>query len=354
MSAVAAPPDRETDFERAVPAGFYVDPGRPLLLEEHLRDRGLMARDEQIRALDEAGEGNMNLTLRVRTSRRSFILKQSRPWVERYPHLAAPVDRVLSEIAFYEIVAGSPIVFGAMPALIGSDATSRLLLLEDLGEGSDFTSLYRGGRLSRRQLDELVDYLVALHAVPVTATDASHQTLGDRGMRNLNHEHIFRLPLLRDNGLDLDAITPGLATAAEGLKDDSAFVTRVAELGQDYLADGEHLVHGDYFPGSWLGTSSGIRIIDHEFCFLGSPAFDVGCMLGHLHLARQPEESCAWLLVSYRERAGVAAEVIREARSFAGVEIMRRLVGGAQLPLGYGIDDKTRLLALARDLVLAP
>ena len=43
-----------------------------------------------------------------------------------------------------------------------------------------------------------------------------------------------------------------------------------------------------------------------------------------------------------------------DCRSFAGVEIMRRLVGGAQLPLGYGIDDKTRLLALARDLVLAP
>jgi len=31
-------------------------------------------------------------------------------------------------------------------------------------------------------------------------------------MRTLNHEHIFAFPLQRTNGLDLDTITPGLAS----------------------------------------------------------------------------------------------------------------------------------------------
>jgi 5-methylthioribose kinase len=346
--------DQEKDFRRSVSGGFFVDPGRPGALEEHLRRHGLLAGDETVGAVGRAGEGNMNLTLRVRTSRRSLILKQSRPWGENYPQIAAPVDRALVETAFYETVAAIPVARGAMPLLLGTDPGSRLLLLEDLGEAQDFTPLYRGDRLSHPQLDELVDYLVALHASSAAAAGERRSLFENRDMRALNHDHIFRIPLVPDNGLDLDGITPGLAAAAETLKGDTGYVQRVIELGQDYLADGDHLVHGDYFPGSWLGTSSGVRIIDPEFCFLGPRAFDVGTMLGHLHLARQPDETCTGLLSSYRARAGVAEEVTRIARSFAGVEIMRRLIGVAQIPLDYGIEEKERLLVLSRELVMAP
>ena len=47
----------------------------------------------------------MNCTLRVTTTRRSFILKQARPWVEKYPQIAAPVERARVEAAFYAAVA---------------------------------------------------------------------------------------------------------------------------------------------------------------------------------------------------------------------------------------------------------
>ena len=38
----------------------------------------------------------------------------------------------------------------------------------------------------------------------------------------------------------------------------------------------------------------------------------------------------------------------------AGVEIMRRLIGYAQLPIGYGLQVKRELLELSRTLVLQP
>lgn len=41
------------------------------------------------------------------------------------------------------------------------------------------------------------------------------------------------------------------------------------------------------------------------------------------------------------------------ARQFAGVEIMRRLIGVAQLPLVADLNQKEELLNLSRDLVLA-
>jgi 5-methylthioribose kinase len=175
----------------------------------------------------------------------------------------------------------------------------------------------------------------------------------NRAMRALNHEHIFRLPLAPDNGLDPDGFTPGLSRVAEVLKGDEEYVAAVTELGQEYLADGELLVHGDYFPGSWLSTGPGVRIIDPEFCFLGPRAFDVGFMLGHLHLAGQPGGTCEALLAGYREKAGVADEgFTSHAKRFAGVEIMRRLIGVAQLPLRADLGRKEELLLLSRDLVL--
>ncbi len=169
-----------------------------------------------------------------------------------------------------------------------------------------------------------------------------------REMRVLNHKHIFRLPLQPDNGIDLEAFTDGLQAASELLKRDSTYVERVTELGELYLSDGEILVHGDHFPGSWLRTADGVRIIDPEFCFMGTAAFDVGVMLGHLYLANQPEELIDRVLSSYGADASTAAL----SRQCAGVEIMRRLIGVAQLPLGYGIDKKRELLELSQELVL--
>jgi 5-methylthioribose kinase len=350
MSESTDATEQEAAFRQAVPGGFYVDPSKPERLEAHLLQRGLLDDGERLRSVSKAGEGNMNLTLRVVTSARSFVLKQARPWVEKYPQIAAPVDRALVEIAFYEAAGAVPEVRRAMPQLLGSDPGSRLLILEDLGEAHDFTALYSGGLLDRGALDELVAYLVALHSEVDAATAEDRRIFENREMRALNHEHIFRLPLADDNPLDLDGFSLGLAAAAAELKGDEAYVSTVTELGAEYLADGDTLVHGDYFPGSWLRASSGICVIDPEFCFLGPRAFDVGFMLGHLHLAGQPDETCEALVSRYAARAGAA--VAAEARRFAGVEIMRRLIGVAQLPLACGIERKEELLRLSRELVL--
>ena len=348
------PVDRERAFRESVPGGFFVDPADPERLAGHLRQRGLMGESEELRTVGKAGEGNMNLTLRVSTSERSFVLKQARPWVEKYPQIPAPADRALVEIAFYETAGALPKVRRAMPQLLGADRGSRLLILEDLGEAQDFTPLYAGERLRGPQLDELVTYLVALHPSVEAATATQRQAFQNREMRALNHEHIFRLPLAPDNGLDLDAFTPGLAGTAEPLKNDKDYVSRVTELGVDYLADGDSLLHGDFFPGSWLRTDSGVRIIDPEFCFLGAPTFDVGFMLGHLNMAGQPASLGEHFLSMYREKASDVSDYrLALARQFAGVEIMRRLIGVAQLPLTCGLEKKEQLLDLSRELVLS-
>lgn len=340
-----------TDFLRFHPGGFFVDPTDREGLERFVRSRQWIGPDEALVSVAKAGEGNMNLTLRLATADRSFILKQARPWVEKYPQIDAPPGRARVEAAFYRTVASSASMRAAMPSLLDEDETSSVLLLEDVGRAQDFTSLYSGAQLSEAEAEALVGYLVELHRLMPTSAS---ELLRNRDMRALNHEHIFRIPLSEGAGPALDEITPGLDGVAKDLRRDPAYVRRGRELGALYLADGPALVHGDYFPGSWLRTESGIKIIDAEFCFLGTPAFDLGVLVAHLHLARQPPGLAETVLESYRERSGAGEGLLVLARQLAGIEIMRRLIGVAQIPgLAATLEEKGDWLALSRELVLS-
>jgi 5-methylthioribose kinase len=236
-----------------------------------------------------------------------------------------------------------------MPQMLGLDETSHILALEDCGAAQDFTTLYQGVKLTPGQLAELTEYLSRLHHLSNEV--ARHSIFANRAMRALNHLHIFAFPLQLANGFDLDAITPGLGKVAQALKLDEVYVQRVGKLGELYLRDGATLLHGDYFPGSWLQTTQGVRVIDPEFCFYGPAEFDLGVMIAHLHLAEQPADLASELLLSYNPARPLNQKLMRQ---FAGVEIMRRLIGVAQLPLKLSLEAKSALLSLSRELVLQP
>ena len=338
--SVATPP------AAAVP--YQLDAGDREGLTAYLRRQGLLAPQERVVTAARAGEGNMNLTLRVTTQEQSLIAKQGRPWVEKYPQIPAPVERTIVEGRFYALAQRSAPLAARMPRLLALDPQSHILVLQDLGKARDLTTLYAGAPLGEAAAAELADYLGHLHQLTVPAEEL--QVLRNPAMRALNHEHIFRFPLDPHNGLNLDAITHGLTALARELAADAAYVERVHHLGQRYLeaADGP-LCHGDFFPGSFLTTESGIFIIDPEFCFLGLPEFDLAVLLAHLHLAGQPQPAGDNVLRRYEQRAAVDRELVQ---ALVGVEIMRRLIGVAQLPLVLDLDSKRQLLARSRQLVL--
>jgi 5-methylthioribose kinase len=332
-------------FAAAHPEVFLIDPADGAAVSRYLIDLGILSSADTPVHVSRAGEGNMNCTLRVIAAERRVIVKQGRPWVEKYDHIAAPWDRTLVEAAFYEALSRDVRLTARMPRLLHVDRTSRILVLEDV-RAPDFTSLYAGEILDWTIATTLSDYLGNLHSLGV---DPSHRAVfANREMRVLNHEHMFRFPLQPSNGFDLDRITSGLQKLADGLKCDTAFAARVSHLGDTYLGDGSQLVHGDFFPGSWLRAPDGPMIIDPEFCFLGHGEFDFGVLIAHLILAAQPP-----MLIKRVHEAMPAAYDETLTLHFAGVEIMRRLIGVAQLPLDASLQQKQAWLDRARELVMS-
>ena len=346
----------KTDFRTLYPGVYFLDAGDLPALNAYLAEGERLRPGEVLLAAEKAGEGNMNCTVRVRTTAGSFILKQSRPWLEKYPHISAPFDRALVEARFYQLVSSNEAVASRMPRLLWADERARTLALEDLGTASDYFPLYaRRITLSDTDLSALVDYLAVLHRLaPARVEDREGFT--NHAMRVLNHEHMFALPLREQNGLDLDAYTGtlGLAAFAASLKADAAYKQALIALGERYLhGEGESLLHGDFFPGSFLQTGAGVRIIDPEFCFCGDAELDLGVLAAHLLLAGEPAARAEGILALYGSAGGDFLPAL--ARQYAGVEMMRRLIGVAQVPtLGADLARKTDLLAFSRQLVLTP
>lgn len=310
-------------------------------LQRSLEEKRWLSPKEQILSLAKPGEGNMNVVIRVITDKRSFILKQSRPYVEKYQQIKAPIDRIAVEQEFYKVLQGAEIT-AHMPRVLGYDVQEHLLMLQDLGDCQDMTMVYDQRKVLDQQLELLISILSLIHR-----TKAPTNFPKNMDMRRLNHQHIFVLPFLEDNGFDLDSIQPGLNELSLPYKKDVALKEIIEGVGMCYLSPGSTLLHGDYYPGSWMVEGQNIYVIDPEFGFVGFAEFDVGVMAAHLIMATMDKNYLTTLNSKYTgtlNRSLVA--------KISGIEIMRRLIGLAQLSLTRTIEEKDYLLTSAYEMIM--
>ncbi len=310
--------------------------------QDYLISKNWLHPTEKIKSLEKPGEGNMNVVLRIITDQRSFILKQSRPYVQKYKQIEAPLDRIAVEYKFYDAIQNNAL-HAHIPKILGYDATNHLLLLEDLGNCEDMIALYRKGVVNKKILQKLIFILGMIHR-----TKAPKDFPKNFEMRKLNHQHIFKLPFKKDNGFSLNDIQPGLQELSMTYKKDAALKAIVKKIGKRYLSKGTTLIHGDYYPGSWMTEADDLYVIDPEFGFVGFAEFDLGVMAAHMIMTTGKKK---FLKQIHSQYDGKADEKLMT--QVAGIEIMRRLIGLAQLPLDRTIEEKAKLLKKARKMILS-
>ncbi|MCP9768266.1 aminoglycoside phosphotransferase [Lacihabitans sp. LS3-19] len=319
-------------------------------LEVYLKKKAWISEEDSLLRVEKPGEGNMNFTLRVYTaSGKTFIAKQSKNYVEKYPSIAAPANRAIVEGRFFEFTQTNLELKSFMPKLLGTDKENNIIITEDLGNSNDFTFLYKSSNesLATNELTEIIRFLNLLHKSFKTVSPDPF--FANREMRALNHEHIFIYPFMEENGFDLDTIQPGLQSEALLYKKDDVLKKTIKALGEKYLEDGPCLLHGDYYPGSFLKTNFGVKIIDPEFCFYGLAEFDLGVLIAHLKLSQQSQEIVDAALEKYEKGQDFEMKLLNQ---FVGVEILRRIIGLAQLPLSLTLDEKKILLKEAYGLIM--
>lgn len=338
--------NKQTQFKQAYPSAFFLDAENLDALGEYLNMVGFLHDHEKIISVEKPGEGNMNLVLRVITDKRTFIIKQARPWVEKYPQIVAPEERIIVELNYYRTTSANAAIANYHPIVLREEEPAFIMIIEDFGKALDFTYLYKKEQnLKEEQANQLVAYLSFLHNANFS------KRIENEKMKLLNAEHIFDFPFKATNNFDLNNIQDGLASIATEYKNDKLLIEKSKRLKSIYLSNGITLLHGDFYPGSWQLTKDGIKVIDPEFCFSGCAEFDVGVFIGHLFLAQQTELSILNMLTRYKQPKNFDEKL---ALNFAGIEILRRILGLAQLPLELELNERKELMFIGKQLLLEP
>jgi len=310
-------------------------------LTDLLNNYNILSKNEVLLKTSKAGEGNMNIVLRVKTNKRSFIFKQSRPYVQKYQDIPAPIDRIDVEYNFYKSIDKIESKDN-FPKIISYVKDSFFMIQEDLGDFDDFSSNYINRRIDKISIIKLTKILEDIHSC---SYDINYPLNSE--LKKLNHQHIFVLPFAIDNGFSLNSVQSGLEILAHSFINNEPLKNKSLNIGEKYLKKGKTLLHGDFYPGSWLQNNNEIYIIDPEFSFIGDLEFDLGVFIAHIIITTL-EERYLNDIVNYYSNS-VDYELIK---NYTGIEIIRRLIGLAQLPINLSLDEKEKLLKFSKYLVL--
>lgn len=298
-------------------------------------------------------DSNMNLVLKVRIGSKVWIVKHADPWVRKYPNIAAPVSRTRQEAYFYEAFEENQKLKELMPQYLGYKDKENFLVLEYIDNAISGMCLYEDNNavgIPLNMIEQGISYLSSLHLVnPDTSIDWSNLEL-----RELNYLHIFEFPFNANNGIDLNQFCQGLDKLGRQIQQDEKLKKASLLLGSMYInAKGPALLHGDFYPGSWLVKNQKMYIIDPEFCFLGPAEFDLGVLLAHHLITGGSTLDIEQLINSYKNKISSGFYFDETlCQKFCGIEVLRRLLGAAQLPINWSLSRYERMLSLGREFCL--
>ncbi|SHM88758.1 S-methyl-5-thioribose kinase [Cryptosporangium aurantiacum] len=358
----------------------------------------LAARLGTITEVQEVGDGNLNLVFIVRDADGvGLVLKQSLPYVRTDP--SWPMTRERSSREAYVLAAHQAIDPAHVPGLLFYDASQYVLALEDLSDHQVWRTV-----LNSRTSSSPDDALAAAALGEYIASVGFGTSV--LGVGSAAHKQAVAT-----------AINPELCEITEDLVLTEPFVSHehnvvhpsneadVAELAGDpdvrhaaglaklaFMTRAESLLHGDLHTGSVFvrfGAEPSVRAFDSEFGFYGPLGFDLGMLWGNYVLAaaravaQGQADRAASLLdlgrvtwdsfeATYRRRwpsrqdprvyeevvlSSILSQVWRDAVTYAGAEVARRVIGFAKvadietLPEAQRVEAARRALRAARTLI---
>jgi len=315
---------------------------------EYLRACGALAPGETA-TIGPAGDGNINWVRRIRAGdgSRSFVLKQARPALERFPEYRASTGRLIFEARYYEVSAAWDRE-RVRPEVLHFDPEQRVLLLEDLGDVERLDAALARGAPATDALCRVAAFLGSVHAATRDPGLAEH--FRNEEMQRLHGEHVFALPY-RPNDFPM---SPALAECARRVWRDDALRERIDAAHGRYLEPRGALVHADAQAGNILLAERGAVLLDAEIAHVGDPAFDVGVLVAHvtiLAIARGERESLGTRLQRLWDayvgaHGGDELPRYAEVARYAGIEMLRRTIGAARVP---AVERDEAGLAVARE-----
>lgn len=274
------------------------------------------------------GGGVSNAVLRVETSDRFFVLKQSRPQLRTRDAWFSDLDRVYREQE----------VMQALAPLLPPHTVPEVLFADRANYVFAMAHAPRGAKVWKQQLlAGDIDFALGEHAGRILGR-IHEATARDPGLIERFADRTVFVQLRVDPFYRrIQERRPEVADA-------------VALLIERLLTAREALCHGDYSPKNILTHEHGFTLVDYETAHLGDPTMDLGFCLSHLLLKaikrshdRQRHfelTSCFWRGYTSETTFLPQTELQRRGIEHCGVCLLARIDGTS--PVDYLPEEDKR------------
>ena len=346
-------------------------------LQDYLRRKrteiGVFEPDAEFH-IEEIGDGNLNTVYRVSDATRpehSLVLKHAPPYIKILgPDYPLSTERLTYESRALDVY--NRLVSGAVPVQYSFDADMAVIAMEDLRNARVLRDDLIAGTVDIAIPEQIGRFMAVAHSQTSVDTLDSEtaqcckQRFANTTMQSITADYVFTFPYTEH---ETNFWTPGLEPNIQRLKADTDFLERAAHLKQVFLTAQQGITHGDLHTGSVLVQDDTAKVIDAEFAFYGPVGFDLGLYWANYLLSYFSHQdtlsvqsmlktaiaqtwhaySAEFKMVDAALKAQILQGIFHDAVGFAGLEMLRRLIGAAHVRDIEGIVDISRKLRVERD-----
>ena len=345
-------------------------------LPDYLRQRRAeirMFESETDLRIEEIGDGNLNTVYRVSDAarpERSVVLKHAPPYIKILgPEYPLSIERLTYESRALDVY--NQFARGTVPELYYFDAETAVIAMEDLRDAQVLRADLIAGRVDTGIAEQIGRFMGIVHSrtyvenLDSTTVQHYRQQFANTTMQSVTADYVFTFPYTEH---ETNFWTPGLEPDVQRLKADTDFLQQVAYLKQIFLTAQQAVTHGDLHTGSVLVQNNTAKVIDAEFAFYGPVGFDLGLYWANYLLSYFSHQDTLdvqsalktaiakmWHTYTLEFRTVDATlkeqtlqQIFHEAVGFAGLEMLRRLIGAAHVKDIEGIADIPKKLRVER------
>ena len=346
----------------------------PQYLQERHLEIGFFDSDAELIS-EEIGDGNLNFVYRVYDAARptcSVVVKQAPPYIKILgPDYPLPPDRLTYESRSLKIY--NQFASQAVPTQHYFDSDAAVIVMEDL----------RGYRLLRDNLvagivnitvpEQIGCFMGKVHSqtytenLDSTTADKYREDFGNTVMQSITADYVFTFPFMEH---ETNFYSDGLELDVKRLKTDDVFLQHARNLKSIFLTEQHGLTHGDLHTGSIMVKDDAAKVIDSEFAFYGPVGFDIGLFwanyllsyfshTGNTDVQSEIKTAISQTWETYTEefeidpilKTRTLNTIFHKAVGFAGMEMLRRIIGAAHVKDIESIQDKEKKLSIETNIL---
>ena len=345
-------------------------------LPDYLRQRHAKIRvfepETELR-IEEIGDGNLNTVYRVSDATRptrSLVLKHAPPYIKILgPDYPLSTERLTFESRALDVY--NRLASGTVPVQYDFDVDAAVIVMEDLRDAHVLRDALIAGTVDTTIAEQVGRFMGIVHSQThvnnIGDATAQHyrQQFANATMQSITADYVFTFPF---TGHETNFWTPGLEPDIQHLKADTDFLRQAAHLKRIFLTTQQGVTHGDLHTGSVLVQDNTAKVIDAEFAFYGPVGFDVGLYWANYFLSYFSHEgnlgvqsalktavgqvwdtyTAEFTMVDTGLKSEMLSNIFQDAVGFAGLEMLRRLIGAAHVRDIEGIVDLSRKLSVER------